>query len=116
MRKSMPVASISASTAGSISPSGTGGAVIATSSGRFSHWSVLKTVKRLRNGIACAFFAGLAGASLLVFRHEAVGIDDGGAALALADMAAKRERLAEGQPTLAGITALDHCAPEQEAY
>jgi len=48
------VARISASACGSIMPGGGGGATAAISSGRFSHWSVLKTVKRLRNGIACA--------------------------------------------------------------
>ena len=40
--------------------------------------------------------AGLARTALLVLRHETVGIDDGGAALALADIPAKRQRLAEG--------------------
>jgi len=46
--------------------------------------------------------AGLARTALLVLRHEAIGIDDSGAPLALADIAAERERLAEGQPALAG--------------
>ena len=79
----MPVALISASTCGSIWPGGGGGAAIATSSGSPSHWATLKTVKRLRNGMACRFLAGLGGALLLVVGNEAVGIDDGGAVLAL---------------------------------
>jgi hypothetical protein len=48
------------------------------------------------------FLAGLAGAALLVLRREAVGIDDGGAAFAPADIAAERQGLAEGEPALAG--------------
>lgn len=44
--------------------------------------------------------AGFASAPFLVVWDEAVGIDDGGAALALPDIAAKRERLAEGKPAL----------------
>jgi hypothetical protein len=42
------------------------------------------------------FFTGFAGAALVVIRHKAVGIDDCGAVLALAHIAAKRERLAKG--------------------
>ena len=45
---------------------------------------------------------------------EAVGIDDGRAALALADIAAEREGLAEGQPGLRRIALLDHRAPEDQ--
>ncbi len=60
------------------------------------------------------FLAGLAGASLLVIRHEAVGIDDGGAVLALAHIAAERERLAKGQPALGGEAVLDHSAPQDQ--
>src|SRR3546814_17266051 len=37
-----------------------------------------------------AVLAGLAGALFLVVRHEAVGIDDGGAVLALADIANRK--------------------------
>ncbi len=114
MRKSTPVARISASTLGSIRPGSGGGATAATSAGRFSHWAALKTVNRFRNGIAGRFLAGLAGASLLVVRHEAVGIDDGGAVLALAHIAAERERLAKGQPALGGEAVLDHGAPEDQ--
>ena len=53
---------------------------------------------------ALAFLAG----------DEAVGVDDGRAALALAHTAAERERLAEGEPALAGVAALDDGAPEDQ--
>jgi hypothetical protein len=59
-------------------------------------------------------FAGLNSALLLVVRHEAVGIDDGGAALAFADVTAKIERLSEREPTLAGEAALDDGAPQDQ--
>src|SRR3546814_15540988 len=49
-----------------------------------------------------------------VVRHEAVGIDDGGAVLALADIAAERERLAKRQPALPGEALLDDAAPEDQ--
>lgn len=58
--------------------------------------------------------ARLAGAPLLVVGHEAVGIDDGRASLALADIAAQRQRLAKGEPALAGKTVLDDGAPEDQ--
>ena len=83
----------------------------AISSGRPSHWSVLKTVKRLRNGIAPGSWPVLRPAAF-VLRREAVGINDGRAALTLPDIAAEAERLAEGQPTLGGEAAFDDGAPE----
>jgi len=46
--------------------------------------------------------AGLSGAPLLVVGDKAVGIDDGGAMLALADMTAKGQRLPEREPALGG--------------
>ena len=81
--------------------------------GQASHWSVLKTVKRLRNGIASAPRRSPPRVPFLL-RHETIGIDDGRAAFALPDMAAEPERLAKGQPTLAGKSAFDHGAPEDE--
>ena len=48
------------------------------------------------------FLAGLAAPASFVVGNEAVGIDDGRAVLALADIAAEAQRLAEGQPALAG--------------
>ena len=65
-----------------------------------------------RNGLR--ILAGLAGASLLVVGDEPVGINDSGAVFAAPYMAAKRQRLAESQPALAGITVLDDSAPENE--
>ncbi len=58
--------------------------------------------------------AGLSRTTAFIVRHEAVGIDDGGAALALADIAAKRQGLAEGQPALAREAVRDHRAPEDQ--
>src|SRR5690606_19697234 len=58
--------------------------------------------------------AGLAGTTLLVFRGEAVGIDDCGAVLALADIAPKRKRLPKCEPALAGKAVLDDGAPKDE--
>ena len=60
------------------------------------------------------FVAGLCGPAALVVRSEPVSIHDGRAALALADMAAEAERLAEGQPTLARKAELDDGAPKNE--
>ena len=65
-----------------------------------------------RNGLC--ILASLAGASLLVVGDEAVGINDSGAVFAAPYMAAERQRLAESQPALAGITMLDDSAPENE--
>src|SRR3546814_20615182 len=66
--------------------------------------------KRDRLGV----LAGLAGALFLVVRHEAVGIADGGAVLALADIAAERERLAKSQPALPGEAPLDARTEEDQ--
>lgn len=75
---------------------------------------------RVENGEALqerdrlGFLAGFASVPLLVLRHEAISIDDGGAAFALTDISAERQRLAEGQPALAGKAALNDGAPEQQ--
>src|SRR5581483_2890546 len=58
--------------------------------------------------------AGLDRTTLLVLRHEAVGINDSRAALTFADVTAERQRLAKRQPALAGKTVLDHGAPENK--
>jgi hypothetical protein len=65
--------------------------------------------KAFQEWIRLRFFAGLLRALLLVVGNEAVGIDDGGAALALADVAAERQRLPKREPALNGETVLD-CA------
>jgi hypothetical protein len=98
MRKSTPVARISASTLGR--------QVFAL--GGVEDGEPLQEWDRGR------FLAGLAGASLLVIRYKAVCIDDGRAVLALAHIAAERERLAKGQPALRGEAMLDHRAPEDQ--
>src|SRR5260221_59315 len=54
------------------------------------------------------------GPPAFLVRREAVGIDHGRAGLALADMTAETERLAEGEPALAGEAALDDGAPQDE--
>jgi len=56
----------------------------------------------------------LTGTALFVLGGEAVGINDGGAALPLPDISAKRKRLAESQPRLTGETMLYDSAPEDE--
>src|SRR6516162_9680264 len=50
----------------------------------------------------------------LLIGHKTVGIDDRGAALALADIAAEAECLAEREPMLRTKAALDHRAPEDD--
>lgn len=58
--------------------------------------------------------AGLARPPLHVLRHEAVGIDDGGALLALANVSAERGRLAICEPALTGKAVLNDGAPEDQ--
>ena len=65
-----------------------------------------------RNGLR--FVAGVRRALLLIIRNEAVGIDHGRAALALTDMAAERERLAERQPALSRKAAFDDGTPQDQ--
>ena len=68
----------------------------------------------LEEGYSLGVFAGLARPALLVLGREAVGIDDGGAALALADIASERESLPECQPVLGRKAVLDDGAPEDQ--
>ena len=75
---------------------------------------MLNTVKRLRNGIALGSSPSRSARSAFLVGHEAVRIDDRGAVLALADIAAEAERLAESEPALAGKAALDDGAPEDQ--
>jgi hypothetical protein len=60
------------------------------------------------------FLARLRGAPTLVLRGEPVGIDDGRAMLAFPHMSIKAQRLAKGQPTLAGEAVLNDGAPQNE--
>ncbi|MFK4526915.1 hypothetical protein ABIF90_004896 [Bradyrhizobium japonicum] len=62
--------------------------------------------------MACA--SVLPRAPLFLDRHKAISIGDFGAALAMADLTAERERLAEGEPTLPGESAFDNGSPEDE--
>src|SRR5947207_11422390 len=59
-------------------------------------------------------FTGLGRTPFLIARHETIGVDDGRAAFALANVAAERERLTEGEPTLTGKSAFDHGSPKDE--
>ena len=102
MRKSTPVALISASTLGSIRP---------RLRRRCGDHEILRqtfALRQVEDGEALEerdrlrFLAGLSRPFLLVVGNEAVGIDDGGAVLALADVAAEAEGLAKRQPALAG--------------
>src|SRR5690606_6880047 len=70
--------------------------------------------KALQERDGMRFLAGLAGAALLIFRRKTVGIDDRGAVLALADMAAERKRLPKCEPALAGKAVLDDGATKDE--
>src|SRR5262245_38332785 len=110
---SAPVARISCSACGRMRLVSTGVGRAPMLSGRPSHCSALNTVKRLRKGIA-RFLAPLIGAVAHVVGDEAVGIDDGGAALALAHVPAEPQRLLEGEPGLPGKAVLDDGCPENE--
>jgi len=68
----------------------------------------------LEEGDGLGVLASLAGASLLVAGDEAVGVNNGDAVLAPADMAAEREGLAKDQPALTGEAVLDDGAPEDQ--
>src|SRR3546814_11163381 len=59
-------------------------------------------------------FRSLPGAFALGVRDEPVRIEHGRAALALADMAAERQRLAEGQPRLRREALVVQGSPEQK--
>jgi hypothetical protein len=92
MRISALVAAISVLASGSIISGDGGSAAFATSSGRPSHWSVLKTVKRLRNG--------------MVWASSPVST-----AFPLSNVATEGESLPERNPTLPGKAALNDGTP-----
>jgi hypothetical protein len=73
----------------------------------------LNTVNRFRNGIALSPLrrAPPAGAP---HRAQNDRIDDGGVVLALADVAAEPQRLAERHPILGAEAVLDHRTPEDQ--
>jgi hypothetical protein len=68
----------------------------------------------LEEGDAARLDASLMSAVAHVIGNEAVGIDDGGPALALLDVASKREGLPEGQPALRGVALFDDGVPQDE--
>jgi len=68
----------------------------------------------LEEGHGLGLLARLGRAFALLAGHEAVGIEDAGAVLALADGAAQVLRLAEGEPGLRREAVLDDGAPEDE--
>src|SRR3984957_7270496 len=52
--------------------------------------------------------------TFLVLWHKPVGVDDCGAAFTLADMAAKRQSLAKGEPALSCEAVFDHGSPKDQ--
>src|ERR1700686_3839060 len=70
--------------------------------------------KTLEERDGLPLFTGLGRTPFLIARHETIGVDDGRAAFALANVAAERERLTKGEPTLTGESAFDHGSPEDE--
>ena len=95
---------------------GSGGGVVTTRcSGRPSHCARLRQVEvgeTLGNGIACASSPVSRARFFLFLGDEAVGTNDGGALLALADIAAKAQRLAKRPPALDREAVFDHGTPE----
>ena len=102
MRKSTPVARISASACGRMRSGSTGGATAIDLVGQALALRRVEDGEALEERDRLRFVAGLRGAPAFVLRREAVGIDDGRAALALADMAtearAPGERSASSGP------------------
>src|SRR5690606_30498668 len=63
---------------------------------------------------AASFLPRLPRAALLILGREAVGINDGRAALTFPDITAERQGLAESQPMLGRIAVLNNGAPEDQ--
>ena len=114
MRKSTPVAPISASAWGRIRPSGTGGGAVTSLVGKVLALIGVEDREPLEERDGARLVAVAFGPPAFVIRREAVGIDDGRAVLALADVAAEAQGLAEGQPALADEAVLDDRAPENQ--
>jgi hypothetical protein len=115
MRISAPVARISASALGEghvfggrgrRGRGGLGGQILALVG--------VEDREALEKGDGIGFLARLLGARPFAIGNEAIGIDDRRAFLALAHMAAEAERLAEGEPALAGEATLGDAAPQDE--
>ena len=71
----------------------------------------VKDGKALEKRDGTRLLAGLRGAPTFVVWGEAIGIDDGRSPLALSDMAAEPECLAEGKPALSRKAVLDNGTP-----
>jgi hypothetical protein len=71
----------------------------------------VKDGKALEKRDGTRLLAGLRGAPTFVVWGEAIGIDDGRSPLALSDMAAEPECLAEGEPALPGKAMFDNGTP-----
>ena len=97
----MPVALISPSTRGSMSPP-----PVARDSDRFRQVLALRQVEQreaLQERDCLRLFAGVRGALARVFRNEAVGVDHRGAMLAFPNIGTEAQGLTKRQPALAGM-------------
>jgi hypothetical protein len=100
---------ISASTVGSIRPGFGGGGGNGEIFGQPFALRQVEDGEALQERDRLGFLAGLACPLL-----EGVGVDDGGAVLALADIASERQRLAKRNPALNRKSVLDHRSPEDQ--
>src|SRR3546814_11598325 len=76
-------------------------------------WCDIEQGEAVQEGNGVRLAAALRGAGLFGIGNEAVGIDDGRSLLALADIAARREGLTEGQPRLRRVARVHPGAPTQ---
>ena len=74
----------------------------------------VKDHKALEERDGLGIVAGLHRAPALVVGNKAVGMDDGGAALTLSNVATEGEGLPERDPTLPGKAALNDGAPQDQ--
>src|SRR3546814_12115838 len=77
-------------------------------------WCDIEQGEAVQEGNGVRLAAALRGAGLFGIGNEAVGIDDGRSLLALADIAARREGLTEGQPRLRRVARVHRGVPKQE--
>ena len=114
MRISAPVARISASACGRIRFSAIGSRWRRDVGRKILALVGVEDREALEERDRFRFVAGFGGARAFAVGNEAVGIDDRGAFLALAHMGAEFQRLAEGEPFLAGEAALGDGAPQDQ--
>jgi hypothetical protein len=84
------------------------------SAGTPSHCSTLKDSEALEEWYGAGRLALVVRPPAFVVRHEAVGIYDGRAPLALAYVATETQGLPERQPALDRVAVLDDGAPEDQ--